>query len=139
MDKIIKQVDVPNKEDDPNTLINTQPKGGPPAHNTRSRMQNEEGKKEGFLNKAGKVLSNYLGGGGGQESPVDPPARPVVLPSQFNFSVGDRVVVQTARGKAVTGTVRWVGSIKAAGNVIVPAVGIETVSCVSKNHLFVYL
>ena len=91
-------------------------------------MQNEEGKKEGFLNKAGKVLS-YLGGGGGQGSTVDPPARPVVLPSQLNFSVDDRVVVQTVRGKAVTGTVKWVGSIKIPGKVEVPVlIGIETVS-----------
>ena len=128
MDKIIKRVDVPNKEDGPNTLIYTQPKGRPPAANTRRKVQNEEGEKEGFLNKAGKVLSNYLGGGGGQGSPVDPPGRPVVLSSQFNFSVGDRVVVRTVREKAVTGTVRWVGLIKAAGKVTIPAVGIETVS-----------
>ena len=59
---------------------------------------------------------------------MDPPTRPVVLPSEFKFSVGDRVVVQTVRGKAVTGTVRWVGPTKAAGNIAVPAVGIETVS-----------
>ena len=130
MDKIIKQVEgtIPNKEDYPNILTSIQPKGRPPVPNTLSRAQNEEGKKEGFLNKAGKVLSNYLGGGGGQGSPVDPPTRPVVLPSQLNFSVGDRVVVQTVRGKAVNGTVRWVGLITAAGKVTIPAVGIETVS-----------
>ena len=119
MEKIIKQVDVPNEEDDPNT----QPKGA-----TDTSTQSEGEKKEGFFQKAGKVLSNYLVGGGGQGSPVDPPGRPVVLPSQFNFSVGDHVVVQTVRGKAITGTVRWVGSIKAAGKVTIPAVGIETVS-----------
>ena len=122
MDKIIKQVDVPNKEDDPNIPIYTQPKGATPTS-----TQSEGEKKEGFFQKAGKVLS-YLGGGGGQESPVDPPVGTVVLPSQFIFSVGDHVVVQTRKGKAVTGTVRWVGPIKAAGKVTIPTVGIETVS-----------
>ena len=123
MEKIIKPVDrtVPNKENDNITNINKQPRGRPPAYDTHTQDKGE--KKEGFLNKTGKLLSNYLGGGGGQGSPVDPPARP-----QFNFSVGDRVVVQTVRGKAVTGTVRWVGLIKAAGNVTISAVGIETVS-----------
>ena len=121
MDKIIEQVDetVPNYL---NTSISIQPTSA-----TLTSTQNKGEKIEGFLQIAGKFLS-YLGGGGGQGSPVDPPARPVVLRSQFNFSPGDRVVVQTVRGKAVTGTVRWVGSIKAAGNIAVPAVGIETVS-----------
>ena len=141
MDKIIKQVDdgtVPNKEDDPNISImfsSCSAPVQPPVPKPRSRIQSRERKKERFLDKA--VLS-YLGEGGGQGSPVDPPARPVVLPSQFKFSVGDRVVVQTVRGRAVTGTVRWVGLITAAGKVTIPwaAVGIETVSCVSEKNKY---
>ena len=48
---------------------------------------------------------------------------------QSKFSPGDHVVVQTVHRKAITGTVRWVGSVRAADNVTVPAVvGIEVVS-----------
>ena len=142
MDKIIERVDdgtVPNKEDDPNISImfsSCSAPVQPPVPKPRSRIQSRERKKEGFLNKDGKVLFNYLGGGGGQGSPVDPPGRPVVLPSQCNFSVGDCVVVQTVRGKAVTGTVRWVGPKKVAGKVTIPTVGIETVSCVLKKNKY---
>ena len=47
------------------------------------------------------------------------------------FSPNDRVVVQTVREKPICGTVRWVGPVKTArddGGIVVPVVGIETVS-----------
>ena len=47
------------------------------------------------------------------------------------FSEGDRVVIQTVREKPITGTVRWVGPVKMSkkdGGIVVPVVGIETVS-----------
>ena len=49
--------------------------------------------------------------------------------SQYKFSPGDEVVVQTVKEKAIPGTVKWVGPMKTAGEVVVPVVvGIETVS-----------
>ena len=46
------------------------------------------------------------------------------------FAVGDRVVVQTLQEKPILGTVRWAGPWKSieAGGIMVPMVGIETVS-----------
>ena len=46
------------------------------------------------------------------------------------FSEGNRVVVQAVREKAVSGTVRWVGSLKASKGTggMVRVVGIELVS-----------
>ena len=46
------------------------------------------------------------------------------------FAVGDRVVVQTLQEKPILGTVRWAGPWKSieAGGIMVPIVGIETVS-----------
>ena len=47
------------------------------------------------------------------------------------FSEGDHVVVQTMKEKAIFGTVQWVGPVKTSretGGIVVPVVGIETVS-----------
>ena len=61
---------------------------------------------------------------------------PIVTPDSTSrvdsqFSEGDRVVVQTMKEKAIFGTVQWVGPVKTSretGGIVVPVVGIETVS-----------
>ena len=107
-------------------------KENPPAHNTRSRTSNkppDDGstkKKEGkgILEKVKDKTKAFING------------PPIVAPDSTShvdcqFSEGDRVVVQTVRQKAITGTVRWVGPVKTSredGGIVVPVVGIETVS-----------
>ena len=51
-------------------------------------------------------------------------------PVYSTFSEGDRVVVQAVREKAVSGTVRWAGSLKASKGTggMVRVLGIELVS-----------
>ena len=107
---------------------NNQPgltKEGPPALNTRTRTSNkpsEEGKKKGkgILENAKAFITG---------PPIVTPVSTSHVDSQF--SEGDRVVVQTVREKVITGIVRWVGPVKTSkedGGIVVPVVGIETVS-----------
>ena len=52
-------------------------------------------------------------------------------PEGYLFKKGDHVVLQSARDKTITGTVRWVGQVKTskeAGSIPIKAVGVETVS-----------
>ena len=103
-----------------------------PALNTRSRTSDkppDEGstkKKEGkgILEKVKDKTKAFITG-----PPIVAPDFTSRVDSQF--SEGDRVVVQTVRQKVITGTVRWVGPVKTSkedGGIIVPVVGIETVS-----------
>ena len=121
MDKIVKPVEgaVPYTENDPKKIIEQQPKVGLPIQNTKSSAE----EKEGWIGKAVSFLS------GGSPANVTADTRSSVDSSHYKFSPADRVVVQTAQGRAVTGTVRWVGPITASGKVEVSVVvGIETVS-----------
>ena len=110
----------PHTENEPKKMVKQQPKVRAPFQNTRSKSSAEE--KEGWIGKAVSFFS------GGSPANVTADTRSSVDSSHYKFSPGDRIVVQTAQGRAVTGTVRWVGPIKAAGKVTIPAVGIETVS-----------
>ena len=128
IEKIIKKVErlSVNRENELENVIDQQPIAvGPPAEKTRSKASNGKEKKETWydraINKVDKAISRFSEAAQGEL--LDPSDS-----RQSKFSPGDRVVVQTVHGRAVTGTVRWVGPIKAAGNVTVSAVGIETVS-----------
>ena len=127
MEKIIMSRSVENKDQPGLTKEN------PPALNTRSRTndkQSEEGsakKKEGkgIIDKAKDKAKAFITG-----------APPMVQPDfssdvDSQFSPNDRVVVQTVKEKAIYGTVKWVGPVKTSkedGGIVVPVVGIETVS-----------
>ena len=131
MDKIIKKVErfSLNRESELENVIDQQPTaGGPPAENTRSKASTGEDKKETWynraINKVDKAIARFSEAAQGEM--LDPSDS-----RQSKFSPDDRVVVQTVHGRTVTGTVRWVGPIRAADNVKVPAVvGIEVVSSI---------
>ena len=132
MEKIIKKKNVSGKNeekmagDNDKKVVNQQPRTGP-AQNTRSKSdkQTVEGSKKkdgggGFFEKARAIFTG---------APMLQPDSTSDVDSQF--SPNDRVVVQTVRDKAITGTVRWVGPVKTLkedGGVVVTVVGIETVS-----------
>ena len=134
MDKIVKPVKggAPHTENDPKKIIKQQLKGGAPFQNTHSKSSAEE--KEGWVGKAVSFFSRGL------PANVTVDTRSSVDSSHYKFSPGDCVVIQTAQGKAVNGTVRWVGPIRASGNIEVPVVvGVETVSGITFFlHLSVY-
>ena len=138
MDKIIKKVERSsvNRENELENVIDQQPTAvGPPAENTRSKASTGEEKKETWYNRAINNVDKAI-------SRLSEPTQGELLDRsdscQSKFSPGDRVVVQTAQGRAVTGTVRWVGSVRASGKVEVPVVvGIETVSRI-KFFTFVF-
>ena len=127
MYEIIKAVEEPlssgDRTDPGKKAITQEPTGGPPANNTRSKMSVAQKKAEGWYNK----VCSYISGEGGDHQ--DEPHEPVPVVSSDTFFLNDRVVVQNVKGKAIPGTVRWVGPMIAAGKVVVPVViGIETVS-----------
>ena len=128
MDKIIEKTNVTSDDNneewkEPENVIKNEPKSTP-SENTRSKTI-EGLKKQGgeFIESARAFFS------GGNQAPMAVPDSTAHVDSQF--SPNDRVVVQTVREKAITGTVRWVGPVKTAketGGIVVPVVGIETVS-----------
>ena len=98
-----------------------------PAQNTRSKSDKQTGevsKKDGgggFYEKAKAILT-------GSPPMVHPDSTSHV---NSQFAPNNRVVVQTVRDKAIAGTVRWVGPVKPSklvGGIVIPIVGIETVS-----------
>ena len=119
MDKIVMKKNVSGKNEEKPRLS--------PAQNTRSKSDkqtSEVSKKDGggggFYEKAKAILTG---------SPTVQPDSTSHVDSQF--SPNNRVIVQTVRDKAITGTVRWVGPVKRSklvGGIVIPIVGIETVS-----------
>ena len=60
----------------------------------------------------------------------------------YQFKEGDHVVLQSVRNKTITGTVRWVGQVKASkevGSIPIKAVGVETVSNDNVNYHFIFV
>ena len=91
-----------------------------PSQNARSKKQCES-----WIYKA---ISLFSAGGEGEYQ--EPQYTPTPLPEQSKFTVGDRIVVQNIKGKAIAGTVRWVGQFTAGKHTPPIAVGIETVSII---------
>ena len=101
-------------------------KEDPPALITRSKTNDKPSEEGSTKKKEGKGLLEKARAFINGPPTVQPDS---TLDSQF--SEGDRVVVQTVREKAITGIIKWVGPVKTskeAGGVVVPVVGIETVS-----------
>ena len=127
MDKIIKKTNVTSDDNneelkEPDVIM----ENSTICHtHSKNKQCGKDLKKEegGLLQKAIAFLF-----GGNQASNVVPDSTSHI---DSQFSEGDRVVVQTVRQKAITGTVRWVGPVKTSredGGIVVPVVGIETVS-----------
>ena len=102
-----------------------------PALNTRSRTSDKPSEEGSTKKKEGKGLFDKFKDTA--MAIINGP--PIVAPDSTHvdsqFSEGDRVVVQTVRDKLIHGTVRWVGPVKTSredGGIVVPLVGIETVS-----------
>ena len=96
MDKIVKPVKgvAPHTENDPKKIVKQQLKGRAPFQNTHSKSSAEE--KEGWIGKAVSFFS------GGSPANVTADTRSPDDSSHYKLSPRDRVVVQTAQGKAVT-------------------------------------
>ena len=120
MDKIIKKTNVSSDDneeelEEPNNVVQENPRSGPAQNNIK--------KEGGLIGMAKAFLART------NQAPFAMPDSTSRIDSQF--SEGDRVVVQTVREKAITGIVRWVGPVKMSketGGIIIPVVGIETVS-----------
>ena len=103
------------------------------SYDTRSKNGQTE-KKESLLQKTKKAFLKH----------TTAPAPTVrASPSdqlQYQFAVGDPVIIQTAQDEAICGVVRWTGPIKfklskKSDAPLVIAVGIETVStCTCMMH-----
>ncbi len=95
--------------------IQQQPLGDNPSQNTRSKKSVIQETLEGLYNK-------YVSNSG-------PTNLDTEVEYQSKFSISDRVVLQSVNGKTISGTVRWIGPMRARGKVTIPVViGIETVS-----------
>ena len=131
MEKIIKKKNVSGKNEekmigDNDKKHEEKPRPGP-AQNTRSKSDKQIGKRSkkkdggrGFFEIARAIFTG---------PPTVQPDSTSDVDSQF--SPNDRVAVHTVRDKNIYGTVRWVGPVKPSkedGGIVVPVVGIETVS-----------
>ena len=77
----------------------------------------------------GGIVSNLRQLFGGTYTPDESEMQTVAIDSKFK--IGDHVVLQSARGEVITGTVQYVGSVKVSKEVSespIPVVGVETVS-----------
>ena len=100
-----------------------------PAVNTHSKIADKSSTEKIEKSLFEKVKDRIM-------ETVNPPLPPLTatlsssdVPSKF--SIGDRVVIQTADNVPVRGVVQWARPMKmskSAGGIVIPVVGIETVS-----------
>ena len=72
------------------------------------------------------LVTNQLWPAGGTRSKTNKSAN-----VHSKFAIGDHVVLQPVDSFPITGIVRWVGSIRSSkdtGGIVIPSVGVETVS-----------
>ena len=129
MDQIVKIVQSDQKtpsipSEDNNSPVTDQLLSRPsgvsgPAEGTYSKNKSDkEEKGKGLLDRVKGVVEAF-----------QPP--PPVKPVTSKFAIGDHVVLQPVDSAHIRGTVRWVGSIrttKDTGGIVIPVVGLETVS-----------
>ena len=121
MDGIVKKSTVSVNHQEP--VIDKQPrKEQSHSYDTRGKNAQTE-KKESLIQKTKNVLFKppALRVQAADKSPSD----------QYQFAIGDHVIIQTAQDEAIRGIVRWTGPIKLSKKSDVPnaiAVGVETVS-----------
>ena len=99
-----------------------------PGPATRSQVS------KGAAAAKGGIVSNLKQLFGGTYTPDESEMQTVAAVSKFK--IGYRVVLQSARGEVITGTVQYVGSIRLSKEVSespIPVVGVETVSYDSKT------
>ena len=93
-----------------------------PSVSTRSKTNQSDREEKGLRSKMAEVLL----------SPGPPTVKPVSSATVHSrFITGDHVVLQPVDSAPIKGIVRWVGPIKTSketGGVIIPVVGVETVS-----------
>ena len=110
-------------------------KEDPPALNTRSKTNDKSSEEGSTKKKEGKGLLDKFKDKAKDTAMAIINGPPMLQPDSTHvdaqFSEGDRVVVQTVTDKPIYGTVRWVGTVRTSredGGIVVPVVGIETVS-----------
>ena len=136
MDSIVKkstnQQHADNSQED-QVVLDKQPRNEQGhSYDTRSKNGQTE-KKESFIQKTKNAFLKH----------TTPPAPTVHALNkspldQYQFAVGDPVIIQTAQDEAIHGIVRWTGPIRLSKKSDVPhviAVGIETVSIHVHVHI----
>ncbi len=97
-----------------------------PAEGTRSKTNksDKEEKGKGFLDKVKGVVEAL--------QPPPPMVKPVSSATVHSkFVIGDHVVLQPVDSAPIRGIVRWVGPVRTSkdtGGIVIPVVGVETVS-----------
>ena len=110
-------------------IIDTQPGHSGPVGSTRSKTADKGEKDKGFIaaakNKVKGVVEVF-------QIPGPPMVKPVSSATVHSkFIIGDHVVLQPVDSAPIKGIVRWVGPVrtsKETGGIVIPAVGVETVS-----------
>ncbi len=134
MDQIVKIVQSDRKtpsipSEDNNSSVTDQPRPSGVsglADGTRSKTNksDKEEKGKGFLNKVKGVVEAL--------QPPPPMVKPVSLATVYSrFVIGDHVVIQPVDSAPIRGIVRWAGPVrttKDTGGIVIPVVGVETVS-----------
>ncbi len=135
MDKIVKvaQSDkktpsIPSEDNNPPVTAQLRPSGvSGPAESTRSNNNKSDKEGKGFLDMAKTTIKVVV------ESFQPPPmVKPVSSATVFSkFAIGDHVVLQPVDSAPIRGIVRWAGPVrttKDTGGIVIPVVGVETVS-----------
>ena len=125
MDQIVKiaQSDkktpsIASEDNNPPVTVQLRPSG--PAEGTRSKTNKSDKKEKGFLDRVKEAL---------QPPPMVKPVSSATVHSKF--AIGDHVVLQPVDSAPIRGIVRWAGPVrttKDTGGIVIPVVGVETVS-----------
>ena len=105
-----------------------------PGPATRSQALKRAATTKSNAAAKGGIISNLKQLFGGTYTPDESEMQTVAVDSKFKIS--DRVVLLSARGEVITGTVQYVGSVKVSKEVSespIPVVGVETVSYNTKT------
>ena len=105
-----------------------------PGPTTRSQASKSAAAAKSTVAAKGSIVSNLKQLFGGTYTPDESEMQTVAVDSKFKIS--DRVILQSAGGKFITGTVQYVGSIRLSKEVsesLIPVVGVETVSYDTKR------
>ena len=126
MDKIIK-ISQSDKMTPPipgdNPPVNAQPTPGQ-AGGTRNKSNQSDGEEKSLLDRVKEARDSVLS----RPSTVNIVASSTV---HSKFAIGDHVVLQPVDSAPIRGIVRWAGPVrttKDTGGIVIPVVGVETVS-----------
>ena len=105
-----------------------------PGPTTRSQASKSAAAAKSNAAAKGGIVLNLKQFFGGTYTPDESEMQTVAADSKFK--IGDRVVLRSARGEVISGTVQYVGSVKVSKEVSespLPVVGVETVSYDTKT------